>query len=207
MTRNEKLFDRLVAAKRYNLATRVAVERLRHTVPTHYTPELCTVQVGTIRTKDDAGNPITPPVVTLVPATFNEDGSLRTKALVRQRTEAPATKPALETKAVFTANYDAMCRILAESKVGRRINMDQWRPTNLATGIIPGVFDSENVEIHATDGILGIFKRTNGEWFLGHIQRFTGKVGSLGSGPKSGFNPKPKKKSRKALLEELWKTI
>ena len=122
-------------------------------------------------------------------------------------------KGVLETKEIFSRNYDTMCRLLEETGVGRRINIDNWRPTEPHSGTIPGVWDNENLTILATDGILGIFRRADGiRHELAHIQRFDGQVEPLGGGTKVGAKgtqkpAKPKKLSKKdkifQMMEEL----
>ena len=203
-----ELFDRLVERKKYRVAGRLADKHLVATWPTVYDADTCTVQIGTIRTKDDNGQPISPPVTALLPATWQPDGTLRTKALVQPRKALVSHGVALETKEVFRRNYDAMALLLEETGVGRRINMDSWRPTEQSSGTLPGVFDNENLTILATDGILAIYRRVDGTAFVGHVQRFTGKVESLGQATKGGYSAprkaKPKKKSKaERLMEEF----
>lgn len=199
-----ELFDRLVERKKYRVAGQLATKHLTTTWPTVYDAETCTVQVGTIRTKDDNGQPISPPVTTLLPATWQPDGTLRTKALVQPRKAVVSHGVALETKAVFSSNYDAMARLLEETGVGRRVNIDSWRPTEPTTGTLPGVFDAENLTILATDGILAIYRRVDGTSFVGHAQRFTGKVESLGSATKGGYSgPRKAKSKKKSKVERL----
>jgi hypothetical protein len=82
-----------------------------------------------------------------------------------------------------------------------------WRPTQRVSGDIEGVIEA--VEIIATDGILAYFLTFDGSVFIGHIQKFTGKVKTLFSVPKqvkatTERRLRVKKKSkRQTMLESL----
>lgn len=79
-----------------------------------------------------------------------------------------------------------------------------WRPTLRATGDIAGI--RGELTVIATNGILAYFLTATDETFVGHIQKFSGKVKPLFSLPKP---QRARKKSasasakRKAMLETL----
>lgn len=88
-----------------------------------------------------------------------------------------------------------------------------WRPTLRTSGDIPGVITE--VEIIATDGLLGYFLTPVGETFIGHIQRFTNEIKPMFSVKSkketkdvrkrsaASRNNKPKRPSRKDILANL----
>lgn len=87
-----------------------------------------------------------------------------------------------------------------------------WRPTLRTSGDIPGVITE--VEIIATDGLLGYFLTSLGETFIGHIQRFTNDIKPMFSikskketkdvrKRSAASHGKPKRPSRKDILANL----
>jgi hypothetical protein len=97
----------------------------------------------------------------------------------------------------------------------KRLDLAIWRPTVRASGEISGVIG--NVVILATDNNRGLFLRTSGEPFIGHIQHFTGPVRSLirkpgkwdQASPEGPTSPVVKKKkqpkTKKQKTIDLWK--
>jgi hypothetical protein len=85
----------------------------------------------------------------------------------------------------------------------RAIDFPNWRPTQRSSGTIPGVWD--NVEIIATDGLLGYFVEGQ-DVLIGHIQMFTGDVKPLFSTPKNGA-VKPRKPKQKSKRQQILNSI
>lgn len=116
----------------------------------------------------------------------------------------------IERDEVARKNTNELVRLMNEHNlfIPAR-DFPNWRPTARDSGDIPGVI--EGVEIIATDGILGYFLDYYGNTFIGHIQKFSGKVKTMFKTTKTaqalaqrrdrtGKARKPRVPSRRRLL-------
>lgn len=97
--------------------------------------------------------------------------------------------------------------LLSEQSGFRLLKEKGWRPTAIATGYIEGLESLGSLEIHATNGVLGVFVNAAGIWQQLHTQRFTGEIKprySTSDAKAKAKSVKPKKESKRALLERLF---
>jgi len=107
---------------------------------------------------------------------------------------------AQERSLVQKLNRDELTRLMLEFGFTIRAkDFANWRPTLRSKGSIPGVW--EQVELIATDGLLGMFLNDQREPTVGHIQMFDGDVKPLFSvqskDKDTGKTKKPKKLSKR----------
>ena len=131
---------------------------------------------------------------------LNEDSTNNAKVTERPLISFDQMSTA-ERSLVQKLNQDELTRLMLEFGFTIRVkDFPNWRPTKRSMGTVPGVW--EQVELIATDGLLGIFLNGTTEPIFGHIQMFDGHVETLFTAEKKTKVKKPKKLSRRQQILE-----